>query len=363
MPIASPVLCLRAINPEQALLLLSLPSTFHLLNWETKQRTVVHMLSEEEEELWNGVVGATFLTSRHILVLKAHSIEVCTLLDIEKSSREQAQIQRVEHSPSSAPVSLPCPMERHMCAVVHSHYLPSTTFRGASFAHPFIHRPFHQLEASSSQLEPDQVTTSFLAFDVLRGLFHFSVSVTLPPLSALHSGRDAPTPIDVHIELLASHNMALPISLPPPVDGIATPTEGVGPFSRSGFLHGTRGFVSSCSLGPAGKRGVWVERRRGAVRRVVYAFDAIRQVPPCDISDQEHSDSAVGDTKGGAKEPVEPVPTSGRAGTIKGHEVYEVNSYDLRDDITHIAFAEATGLIALGTRKGDIRVLGRMGAD
>ena len=31
------------------------------------------------------------------------------------------------------------------------------------------------------------------------------------------------------------------------------------------------------------------------------------------------------------------------------------------DDITHIAFAEATGLIALGTRKGDIRVLGRAG--
>ena len=29
------------------------------------------------------------------------------------------------------------------------------------------------------------------------------------------------------------------------------------------------------------------------------------------------------------------------------------------DDITHIAFSETTGLIALGTRKGDIRVLGR----
>ncbi|OSD04879.1 hypothetical protein PYCCODRAFT_1363605 [Trametes coccinea BRFM310] len=359
MPIASPVLCLRAINPEQALLLLSLPSTFHLLNWETKQRTVVHMLSEEEEELWNGVVGATFLTSRHILVLKAHSIEVCTLLDVENANQEQSQSRRVEHSPNSVPVGLPGPVERHMCAVVHSHYLPSTTFRGVSFAQPFIHRPSHHAGASSSQLEPSQVSTSFLAFDVLRGLFHFSVSVTLPPPSEMHSGRDAPTPIDVHIELLASHNMALPISLPPPVDGITTPTEGFGTFSRSGFSQGTRGFVSSCALGPAGKRGVWVERRRGAVRRVVYAFDAVRQNAPDNVPGEEYFGSAIGETTGGGKMPVKPVHTSGRAGTIKGHEVYEVNSYDLRDDITHIAFAEATGLIALGTRKGDIRVLGR----
>ena len=36
------------------------------------------------------------------------------------------------------------------------------------------------------------------------------------------------------------------------------------------------------------------------------------------------------------------------------------NSLLLRpDDITHIAFSETTGVIALGTRKGDIRVLGR----
>ena len=71
---------------------------------------------------------------------------------------------------------------------------------------------------------------------------------------------------------------------------------------------------------------------------------------------------------------------------IEGKEVYDVNSNDLQgerpdspflgvacqrranfgprnapDDVTHVAFAETTGLIALGTRKGDIRVLGRAG--
>ncbi len=48
---ASPIFCLRALDPTQSLLLLGLPSSFHLLNWNTNERTVVNMLSEEEEEL------------------------------------------------------------------------------------------------------------------------------------------------------------------------------------------------------------------------------------------------------------------------------------------------------------------------
>lgn len=51
IPIISPVLCLRAMDPSQSLLLLSLPSSFHLLNWATGQRINVQMLAVEEEEL------------------------------------------------------------------------------------------------------------------------------------------------------------------------------------------------------------------------------------------------------------------------------------------------------------------------
>ncbi|CDO69662.1 hypothetical protein BN946_scf184851.g50 [Trametes cinnabarina] len=362
-PIASPVLSLRAIIPEQSLLLLSLPSTFHLLNWETKERTVVHVLSEEEEELWNGVVAATFLTSRHLLVLKAHSIEVFTLLDVDKGDPGHSQEAPVQNSPRNNSKRLPCPSERHMCAVVHSHYLPSTTFRGASFAYPVLYRPAHSLDTSSSQPDATRVSTSFLAFDVLRGLFHFSVSMMLPSTAEIHPRHEGFAPIDVHIELLASHNMALPIVLPPPVDGITMPTEGTRSLPRSGFSQGMRGFVSSCALGPSGKRGVWVERRRGAVRRVVYAFDANRQASPDDNLEKGSSQNLQDQTNDTGGTPEEPSTSNERVGGIKGHEVYEVNSYDLRDDITHIAFAEATGLIALGTRKGDIRVLGRMEAD
>ncbi|KAI8985532.1 hypothetical protein BD414DRAFT_515338 [Trametes punicea] len=362
MPIHSPVLCLRAVDPSQALLLLSLPSTFHLLNWETKQRIIVHMLSEEEEELWNGVVGATFLTSRHILLLKAHSIEVCTLLDSHDPSQRPISPEAAQDRPGSSAAPSSCSFEKHMLAVVHSHYLPSTTFRGASFAQPVL----HHVGAASSQPELSQVSTSFLAFDVLRGLFHFSVSVTLPPsLADMNHVIDASTPIDVDVKLLASHNMALPIATHPPLEGPFRPTESGGLFSRSGLSHGTRGFVSSCALGPSGRRGVWVERRRGAVRRVVYGFDAVTRSPVAD-SFWYPEGAAAGLWEAGSTVDA-PMETShhagGRAAPIKGREMYEVNSYDLRDDITHIAFAEATGLIALGTRKGDIRVLCRAEAD
>ncbi|KAI0357986.1 hypothetical protein OH77DRAFT_1421245 [Trametes cingulata] len=404
VPIPSPILCLRAVDPSRSLLLLSLPSSFHLLNWATGQRTTVHMLHEEEEELWNGVVVATFLTSRHILVLKAHSIELCTLIDSDRPSHTHpppsnpdpdALSSSPTHPSSSSTTISSRPQQTHMCAVVHSHYHPSATFRGASFARPVVHRPSPHLGAASREHEPTKVSTSFLAFDVLRGLFHYSVEVILPPsisppdspVSDAYTHPAPPPPIDVHIQLLSTHNMALPVPLPPATFADAapplhpTPTSapalaehagagtgaGTGTFPRSGFGHGTRGFVSACALGPAGRRGVWVERRRGAVRRVVYGFDAVGRIG---VGDEDADESLREEVEGSDAEEIETEPMgvdvmngglSGRAGAIEGKEVYEVNSYDLRDDITHIAFAEATGLIAVGTRKGEIRVLGRAG--
>ncbi|KAI0630615.1 hypothetical protein C8Q77DRAFT_1063076 [Trametes polyzona] len=377
IPILSPVLCLRALDPGQSLLLLSLPASFHLLNWNTGERIVVSMLTEEVEELWNGVVGATFLTARHILVLKAHSIEICTLVN-----HPDPPHTRVESVSEQSSTSTPHPLrfsEKHMCAMVHPYYLPSTTFRGVSFARPTIHTQTPYTGSASQEAEPTKVSTSFLAFDVLRGLYHFSVEITLQPTPANtpHAPtHEHPAPIDVHIQLLSSHNMALPVfSLPTPKNVT---------YNRSGFSHGTRGFVSTCALGPTGRRGVWVERRRGAVRRVVYGFDASGPVPTAlpehnAVRGEGHQDDDVNDdpmddadTDADSVEsasieehhPGASVPNvlAGRAGPIDGRELYEVNSYDLRDDITHIAFAEATGLIALGTRKGEIRVLGRAGS-
>ncbi|RPD64158.1 hypothetical protein L227DRAFT_319764 [Lentinus tigrinus ALCF2SS1-6] len=329
------------------------------------------MLSEEEEELWNGVVGAMFLTQRHILVLKAHSLEICTLLD-------KPQIYVVQHSEDGEDEPREGPTTQ-MAAAVHSHFFPSTTFRGVSFSRPIM-REWQPLPASSSELTT--VTLSFLAYDVLRGLFQCSVSVILPPPPNPANAHIMLPPLDVQVYLVAAHNMAVPVA--------QAETDG-GPTPRSGFSHGARGFVSACALGPMGRRGVWVERRRGAVRRVVYGFDAHWR--SADDEDVEDGDVEFG-REGGlseaefAERKQERAKTSRRKnrgfqpGTpisaanseqdvdsmlarapraIEGKEVYEVNSYDLRDDITHVAFSETTGVIALGTRKGDIRVLGRAG--
>ncbi|KAI0331664.1 hypothetical protein GY45DRAFT_1248457 [Cubamyces sp. BRFM 1775] len=361
VPIASPVLCLRAVDPSQSLLLLSLPSSFHLLNWSTRQRIVVHMVTEEEEELWNGVVGATFLTSTHILVLKAHSIEVCTLLDLDDPRQKEAHTGPRNGNFADYITHSTHPSERHMRAIVHSHYLPSTTFRGASLARPTLHSAIRSPDTTWHHPEPIRVSTSFLAFDVLRGLFHFSVSVTLPHTYAeSQTSHEVPVPIDVHIDLLSSHNMAVPVSTYSlHTDGTSTLSPATGTVLRSGFSHGTRGFVFACALGPTGRRGVWVERRRGEVRRVVYGFDATITA----LSDTKDTPGNVAAATNPAEDPQSVVEsTSGlaeRAEAIHGYEVYQVNSYDLGDDITHIAFAEAAGIIALGTRKGDIRVLGR----
>ena len=254
------------------------------------------MLSEEEEELvshcsvnatrliiiysiyiqWNGVVQATFLTHRHILVLKAHSLEVCTLLD-SPQARTSDNVPATHTDPCTQH-QLP----KQMSAAVHSHFFPSTTFRGVSFSRPTIHEP----SPSDPVGETTRVALSFLAYDVLRGLFHCSVLVVIspahePPNLPLHvQAHGSSPPIDVQVRLLAAHNMAIPLA---PGDQAA------GPVSRSGFSHGTRGFVSACALGPAGRRGVWVERRRGAVRRVVYGFTA-HQGSESDSDDDHDSD-------------------------------------------------------------------------
>lgn len=328
-------------------------------------------------------MGATFLTSRHILVLKAHSIEVCTLLDLDDARQEEAPAGPRDDNVTNYITRLTHPSERYMRTIVHSHYLPSTTLRGASFARPTLHSAIHHSNAAWHHSEPTKVSTSFLAFDVLRGLFHFSVSVTLPPAYAeLQTSREPEVliPLDVHIDLLSSHNMAVPISnYLVHKNGTSTPSAIAGNASQSDFSDGTRGFVSSCALGPTGRRGVWVERRRGEVRRVVYGFRATVTTP-----EQTQSTATVASS---TEDPLSVVESTSalleRAEAMRGHEVYEVNSYDLggecifklrqssahtpstheacaSDDITHIAFAEATGIIALGTRKGDIRVLGRV---
>lgn len=163
-------------------------------------------------------------------------------------------------------------------------------------------------------------TFHVLAYDILKGLFQYRVTVVRT--------YDALAPA-LSVELIGAHSMAY-----------GTQEEG----SRTSAV-GARGFVTACCLGPQGKRGMWVERTRGSVKRSVVAF-----------STQEITDGSAASSK------------------MNGRVIYESTSYDLRgtagywpyglkanfvrlDDLTHCALCESSGAIMLGTRVGGVQIL------
>lgn len=264
-----------------------------------------------------------------------------------------------------------------MAAAVHSHFFPSTTFRGVSFSRPTIHE-WIPPDDRTAQPEPTTVALSFLAYDVLRGLFQCSVSVIIPPPPDLSKPHVMLPPLDVQVHLVAAHNMAVPVAAG--ADG--------GPISRSGFSHGARGFVSACALGPAGRRGVWVERRRGDVRRVVYGFNAHWHnsddededvefgretgLTEADLARRKQERANSGKRKNGGFQPGTPISAANSEQdvdsmlahaprAIGGREVYEVNSCDLRGEFstalcssyieTHLCCVQTTSHMSRSPRR------------
>ncbi|KAH9924828.1 hypothetical protein B0H21DRAFT_895083 [Amylocystis lapponica] len=288
IPIPNPLYLVRAIHPDNKLAVFSLTSSVTLVDWSTHQRWTLGT-NAEEDELWNGIIGAQILSPHHILCVKVHSIELYTLPALP---------------PAPAPSPHTPPADTYVPATLLIHSFPYNSFRGVSFSAPDRSPP-----AADTSL-------TLLAFDVLRGLFHLHVALQLPAPGA--------APAHMSVRLLAAHLVAVPVDA-------AVPRA-----PRSGLSAGARGFVSACVLGATGRRGVWVERQRGNVRRRVVGFRA-------------GSGEELGEEAQAHEEPDVP--------PIEGRMVYEVNSYDLRDDITHCTLAEATGRIALGTRDGRIQVL------
>ncbi|KAI0917874.1 hypothetical protein AcV5_002701 [Taiwanofungus camphoratus] len=346
VPTPAPMLVVRAVYPPAKLAFFSYSDSYFLINWETLTNWIVDVPDREEEELWNGVIGARFLTAHHIICVRAHTVELCTLLPKVTSGPP------LSDSKSSA-------TSTHIEAQVLTHPLSSTTFRGASCSAPQL-EPFPSLSGSPSPFEPPDVrmSISFLAYDVLRGLFHYRVTLVLPSPSVVATPRSS-LPPHMSVRLVAAHYTAVPYNSP-----IINNETGVARIPRSGLSPGTRGFISACVLGPEAKRGVWVERRRGSVRRGVVGFRVMSE-PTDDLDriDEEpithtirlENVSDSGEESEGVKEQ-NWWEDAGKQ-IIDGQTVYEVNSYDLRDDITHCTFSEVTGTIILGTRNGEIRIL------
>lgn len=185
------------------------------------------------------------------------------------------------------------------------HRFGEMTFRGVSFSDPEV------VESPEGTV----VTVAFLASDVLRGLFHYEVTASLPrtagpssdsaPPSPITSrpqaGSQPPPPMEMSVRLVAAHKMAQLVNTALLL-GTGTDT----PTPRSMFSAGARGFVSACVLGPQGRRGVWIERQRGNMDRTVFGFSRAR--------DAGRESDASGDTE--------------RA--LKGTSLHEVrDSYDL----------------------------------
>ncbi|EPQ56745.1 hypothetical protein GLOTRDRAFT_121088 [Gloeophyllum trabeum ATCC 11539] len=263
----------RAINPGLHLVAFSHSCYIDVIDWRTQECCSISVRSEDLDELWNGIVGVRFCDA-HILCIKTRSVELYPLPPLPISS--SAPAPRVPPTTSRA--------------------FPNTTFRGVSISRP-------------SPSSPHSI--SFLAYDVLRGLFHYTISLPSPSPSPSPAGELA-------VRLAGVHALTS-LARSPSVSALAAEISG---------RNTGRGFVSACALGPEGRRGVWIERTRGSTRRSVVVFSATT-----------------------------PLGCEGEGGEIDGRPVYEVGSYDLRDDLTHCAFSEVTGRIALGTRSGHIQVL------
>ncbi|KAF8880185.1 hypothetical protein BD779DRAFT_1549874, partial [Infundibulicybe gibba] len=206
--------------------------------------------SDDEVETWNGIFAIRFLGLNHLLVCKMRSVEL-------------HEIPNTLRSP-------PSPRSDHPIAPS-VHRFPSTTFREFVFSEPCT---------------ADRNKIQMLAYDVLQGLFLYSI----------HLIADADLP-ELTVTLVA-HPSPTPTGSRPSQNALGA----VNPSSR--------GFVSALTLGPQGKRAIWVERNKGSVCREVIVW-------PGKVGDMSEMD---------------------------GKAVFVSGPCGLRQDITHCAFGEISGI-------------------
>jgi hypothetical protein len=181
------------------------------------------------------------------------------------------------------------------------------TFKNVSFSHCSVtNNPVSQTRVYERTL---------FAYNAVHGLYHYVVRLTLP-LS----------------------------DLPPP--SLDVQPVGIYPLAL-GSEESSRGFVSALSVGPQGRRAVWIERKRSSSTSEVQVWN---KEPP-------HQGGLAG-----------PIVTKKRA-------VFSLNPNDLRgastcftfsvrltmsvtvDDVICCTFGEQSGTILLGHRSGAVTVL------
>ncbi|KAI0319653.1 hypothetical protein OF83DRAFT_1109030 [Amylostereum chailletii] len=309
----------RTLDPSRHLVAFSRSPFIDVVHWPSNTGISIDTQREELDQLWNGIIGLHFIDS-HLLCVKARSLELYHItvpLPSFSSYFVPSSLGLVQTTQSTAP------SPRSSTAAIRPvamHFFSTTTFRGASFSSP-------------STAPPALLNTTsvcILAHDVLRGVFHYQVDVT----TASEPSPGPGVPPSLRVELIGIHDMA----------------------------YGIPGFVSTAALGPQSRRGVWIERMKNTTTRRVMAFSTAAGKGATDASDEvdapapQVEESAAQDEAGLDEDEDDEVPRM--VGTpIKARTIYESSSYDLRDDLLHMAFSEVTGRIALGTRSGEIRII------
>ncbi|KAF9525124.1 hypothetical protein CPB83DRAFT_562575 [Crepidotus variabilis] len=296
----------------------------------------IRLNSENLEEWWDGIISVEML-GPYVLIFKARSLEIHEYESLLESS--------------SAPVSPRSPLQ----------HIFTVSLRDVSFSDCSV------MTDHDAQLRVYQ--RSLFAHDVIQGLFHYTIRLTIPLSSE--------SPLSLDVLLLGVYPLTLPL-IPRPtslnyrpsfnqsigqlpdtniVNSIAdsptptyththflSPSFGVTGGGSSVRAHGVkhshghmanpapRGFVSAHCMGPQGKRAIWVERQRSSTSRELIVW-----------GQKPQSQSTILD----GPEAVE----------IPKQVIFTIRSYDLRDDVSYCAFSEIYGTIALGHRSGDISIL------
>jgi len=263
------------------------------------------VLLSDVSSQWNGTIAIRF-AGPYVLVVKTHSVELCPLPPaFQLANNPQPHLPILKHT--------------------FSH----TTFREVSISGP--------VSTSDSETESTRQMISFgiLAYDVIQGLFHYSIHINIPHMTA---NTPSPAPPSLDVKLVGVYAMANNIrALSPPTFSAhsgflgqtvppgfpllqdahtLTPLQMAMPETLGGgSSHAGRGFVAALCLGPQAKRAVWIERRRGSTVREVIVWAV-----PCTGGGIRSGGMAVDESGSGEENMLE----------MDGRVVHTVTSYDLR---------------------------------
>ncbi|KAF5316691.1 hypothetical protein D9619_006500 [Psilocybe cf. subviscida] len=258
----------KALDPSKCLLATSSPGFIQLFKWDDHDHHTPHwknsdyasyqVNNEDLEGLWNGVVAVHFI-DEFILLSRVRSIEA------------------FPHGISD--------------------------FVDLNGKPPFVmkyafHAGFREVRFSDNIVRHDPVSgvkimeTTLIAYDIIQGLFRYTVRITLDPLSSESVPSLEVTLTDVYPLAPGLGGNGLYISIPDthvalsprtttysanftPIrssqqtNNTESPTTSTPTHDRH---YASRGYISAIATGPQGKRAIWIARKRTNTSREVLVW-------------------------------------------------------------------------------------------